>query len=145
MMTALRRHSIRHARRVKLHSIASLLAPRSTEPHCWSARVGFCEGGRTSLEPVRNFLELAESVVIPWPRARDSQGAVMWTTKNRADRTVTLNQGEVFAVPKGVEHRPVARGEVHILLIERHAKYWRQGHRAAAHPRLRTGPTRSRN
>jgi mannose-6-phosphate isomerase-like protein (cupin superfamily) len=34
------------------------------------------------------------------------------------DRTVTLNQGEVFVVPKGVEHRPVARGEVQILLIE---------------------------
>jgi mannose-6-phosphate isomerase-like protein (cupin superfamily) len=34
------------------------------------------------------------------------------------DRTVTLNPGELFVVPKGVEHRPVARGEVHILLIE---------------------------
>ena len=34
------------------------------------------------------------------------------------DRAVTLNPGEVFVVPKGVEHRPVARGEVHILLIE---------------------------
>ena len=34
------------------------------------------------------------------------------------DRTVTLNPGEVFVVPKGVEHRLVARGEVHILLIE---------------------------
>jgi mannose-6-phosphate isomerase-like protein (cupin superfamily) len=34
------------------------------------------------------------------------------------DRTVTLNPGEVFVVPRGVEHRPVARGEVHILLIE---------------------------
>jgi mannose-6-phosphate isomerase-like protein (cupin superfamily) len=34
------------------------------------------------------------------------------------DRTVTLNSGEVFVVPRGVEHRPVARGEVHILLIE---------------------------
>ncbi|MGF6431268.1 mannose-6-phosphate isomerase-like protein (cupin superfamily) [Bradyrhizobium elkanii] len=34
------------------------------------------------------------------------------------DRMVTLKQGEVFVVPKGVEHRPVARGEVHILLIE---------------------------
>ena len=33
-------------------------------------------------------------------------------------RTVTLNAGEVFVVPKGIEHRPVARGEVHILLIE---------------------------
>jgi mannose-6-phosphate isomerase-like protein (cupin superfamily) len=34
------------------------------------------------------------------------------------DRTVTLNTGDVFVVPQGVEHRPVARGEVHILLIE---------------------------
>jgi len=34
------------------------------------------------------------------------------------DRTVTLGPGEVFIVPKGVEHRPVAREEVHILLIE---------------------------
>ena len=34
------------------------------------------------------------------------------------DRTVTLNPGELFVVPKGVEHRPLSRGEVHILLIE---------------------------
>src|SRR3954462_15202194 len=34
------------------------------------------------------------------------------------DRTVTLRTGEMFIVPKGVEHRPVAREEVHILLIE---------------------------
>ena len=34
------------------------------------------------------------------------------------DRTVTLRPGEMFIVAKGVEHRPVAREEVHILLIE---------------------------
>ena len=34
------------------------------------------------------------------------------------DRTVTLGPGEMFVVPKGVEHRPVAREEVHMLLIE---------------------------
>ena len=34
------------------------------------------------------------------------------------DRTVTLGPGEMFIVPKGVEHRPVAREEVHMLLIE---------------------------
>jgi mannose-6-phosphate isomerase-like protein (cupin superfamily) len=31
---------------------------------------------------------------------------------------VTLGPGEVFVVPKGVEHRPVAEEEAHILLIE---------------------------
>ena len=34
------------------------------------------------------------------------------------DRTVTLGPGELFVVPKGVEHRPVAQDEVHLLLIE---------------------------
>lgn len=35
------------------------------------------------------------------------------------DRVVTLRPGEMFIVPKGVEHRPVVRhGEVHLLLIE---------------------------
>lgn len=34
------------------------------------------------------------------------------------DRTITLSPGEMYIVPKGVEHRPVAREEVHLLLIE---------------------------
>jgi mannose-6-phosphate isomerase-like protein (cupin superfamily) len=31
---------------------------------------------------------------------------------------VRVGPGEVFVVPKGVEHRPVAEDEAHILLIE---------------------------
>ena len=35
------------------------------------------------------------------------------------DRTITLRPGELYVVPKGIEHRPVARnGEVQMLLIE---------------------------
>jgi mannose-6-phosphate isomerase-like protein (cupin superfamily) len=34
------------------------------------------------------------------------------------DRTVTLGPGEIFVVPKGVEHRTVAKEETHLLLIE---------------------------
>ena len=34
------------------------------------------------------------------------------------DRTVTLGPGQIYVVPRGVEHRPVARDEVHLLLIE---------------------------
>lgn len=34
------------------------------------------------------------------------------------DRKVSLGPGELFVVPKGVEHRPVATEEVHLLLIE---------------------------
>ena len=34
------------------------------------------------------------------------------------NRAVELGPGEIFVVPKGVEHRPVADEEVHLLLIE---------------------------
>ena len=34
------------------------------------------------------------------------------------DRTITLGPGELFIVPKGIEHRTVAREEAHLLLIE---------------------------
>jgi mannose-6-phosphate isomerase-like protein (cupin superfamily) len=34
------------------------------------------------------------------------------------DGEVSLDEGEMFVVPKGVEHKPVAENECHILLIE---------------------------
>jgi len=34
------------------------------------------------------------------------------------DGDVVLHPGELFVVPRGVEHRPVAEEEVHLLLIE---------------------------
>jgi mannose-6-phosphate isomerase-like protein (cupin superfamily) len=34
------------------------------------------------------------------------------------DKTIALGPGELFIVPKGVEHRPRASEETHLLLIE---------------------------
>ena len=34
------------------------------------------------------------------------------------DKTVKIKEGELYIVPKGVEHRPFAKKECHILLIE---------------------------
>jgi mannose-6-phosphate isomerase-like protein (cupin superfamily) len=34
------------------------------------------------------------------------------------DKTVTLNKGEFMIVPKGVEHKPVAKNEVWVMLFE---------------------------
>lgn len=34
------------------------------------------------------------------------------------DKTITINEGEFLVVPHGVEHKPVADDEVHILLFE---------------------------
>jgi mannose-6-phosphate isomerase-like protein (cupin superfamily) len=34
------------------------------------------------------------------------------------DKTITLNEGEFYIVPKGIEHKPIAKEEVHLLLFE---------------------------
>jgi mannose-6-phosphate isomerase-like protein (cupin superfamily) len=34
------------------------------------------------------------------------------------DKTVSINEGEFIIVPRGVEHRPVAKEEVHVMLFE---------------------------
>jgi mannose-6-phosphate isomerase-like protein (cupin superfamily) len=34
------------------------------------------------------------------------------------DRDINLGEGEIFIVPKGAEHRPIAREETHIMLFE---------------------------
>ena len=34
------------------------------------------------------------------------------------DKNIVVNEGEFIIVPKGVEHRPVAENEVHIMLFE---------------------------
>lgn len=34
------------------------------------------------------------------------------------DRTISLAEGELLVVPRGVEHRPVAKGEAHVMLFE---------------------------
>jgi mannose-6-phosphate isomerase-like protein (cupin superfamily) len=34
------------------------------------------------------------------------------------DKTVELNKGELFIVPKGTEHRPYAIEEAHVLMFE---------------------------
>jgi mannose-6-phosphate isomerase-like protein (cupin superfamily) len=34
------------------------------------------------------------------------------------DRTIVLDPGDMLVVPRGVEHRPVAEGEVEVILFE---------------------------
>ena len=34
------------------------------------------------------------------------------------DRTIELREGELFVVPRGVEHKPISRGPAEVLLFE---------------------------
>ena len=46
------------------------------------------------------------------------EGSLRIDLRMPEERSVVLNPGELFIVPRGIEHRPVAESEVHLLLIE---------------------------
>ena len=53
----------------------------------------------------------------------DDEDELFWVVSGRLrlelrDGDVVLEPGELVVVPKGVEHRPVAEGETHVVLIE---------------------------
>lgn len=53
----------------------------------------------------------------------DDEDELFWVIKGRLrmllkDREIVLEEGEFFIVPRGVEHKPVADEEVHLLLFE---------------------------
>ena len=53
----------------------------------------------------------------------DVEDELFWVVSGRLrmelrDGEVLLDPGELLVVPKGVEHRPVADGETHVVLIE---------------------------
>jgi mannose-6-phosphate isomerase-like protein (cupin superfamily) len=58
----------------------------------------------------------------PWHKHDDTDDVFLvlsgHVTIQLRDRDVALRPGEMFVVPKGVEHRPTAREEACVLLIE---------------------------
>jgi mannose-6-phosphate isomerase-like protein (cupin superfamily) len=57
-----------------------------------------------------------------WHRHKDTDDFFLvlagHITIQMRDGAVKLGPGELFVVPKGVEHRPMAEDEAHLLLIE---------------------------
>jgi mannose-6-phosphate isomerase-like protein (cupin superfamily) len=58
-----------------------------------------------------------------WHHHDEDEVFVCWDGEFHIDleggRSVPLRSGDVFVVPRGVEHRPVAPSPAHALLIER--------------------------
>lgn len=53
----------------------------------------------------------------------EAEDELFWVVKGQLviklrEKDVTLKEGEFFIVPRGVEHKPVAKEEAHILLFE---------------------------
>jgi len=82
---------------------------------CWRPRVAASLNGQE--------LKLVKvQGAFPWHHHDDvDEMFLVWRGTIRLefrDRAVTLGPGEALVVPRGVEHRPVAEEEAHILLFE---------------------------
>jgi quercetin dioxygenase-like cupin family protein len=59
----------------------------------------------------------------PWHHHDEDELFLCWHGSIRIEQAgqpaVTLNPGELFVVPRGVEHRPVATAPAHALMFER--------------------------
>ena len=55
--------------------------------------------------------------------SHEEEDEMFWIVKGNLklefrDRTVELQENEFFIVPRGVEHKPIAKEEVHVMLFE---------------------------
>ena len=92
---------------------------------------GKIAAGLTELWSPRVVAELDDSFVkvakvqgsLTW-HSHDDEDELFYILKGSLriemeDRTIVLEQGDAFVVPKGVRHNPVAERECHLMLIER--------------------------
>ena len=94
--------------------IVNLDAAFAAITECWRPRI--------AAEPNGQHVKLARlEGRFVWHRHDVDEMFLVWKGRLRLelrDRVVAMGPGDLFVVPRGVEHRPVAEGEAEVLLFE---------------------------
>jgi mannose-6-phosphate isomerase-like protein (cupin superfamily) len=109
---------------IALHLLTGMIMPAHTSPKQIAESL-------TELWSPRIVAEVDDAYI----KVAKVQGSLAWHSHDNEDElflilkgqlriemegnVVELNEGEMFVVPKGVRHNPVAEQECHIMLIER--------------------------
>ncbi len=110
---------LRNGRLLKSRNMSNVIAPKQAAAaldEFWSPRV--------VAEVDDSYVKVAKvQGSLAW-HAHEQEDELFLILKGRLriemeDGAVELGEGEMFVVPKGVRHNPVAEQECHILLIER--------------------------
>jgi mannose-6-phosphate isomerase-like protein (cupin superfamily) len=98
--------------------------PRITCPRAMAQTLGELWSPRVVAELDDNYVKVAKvHGTLAW-HSHDNEDELFYILKGHLriemeDGNVELDEGDMFVVPKGVRHNPVAEQECHVLLIER--------------------------
>ena len=95
-----------------------------TSPHLVAASLTEFWSPRVVAEVDDAYVKVAKIHGIFGWHAHDDEDELFLVLKGHLrieleDAAVELDEGELFVVPKGVRHNPVAEAECHIMLVER--------------------------
>ena len=98
--------------------------PRTTCPRALARELNELWSPRVVAELDDNYVKVAKvHGTLAW-HSHDNEDELFYILKGHLriemeDGNVELDEGDMFVVPKGVRHNPVAEQECHVLLIER--------------------------
>jgi mannose-6-phosphate isomerase-like protein (cupin superfamily) len=99
-------------------------ASKVLAPHLVASQLAELWSPRVVAEVDDVYVKVAKvKGTLTW-HAHDNEDELFYILKGRLriemeKQTVELREGDVYVVPKGVRHNPVAEEECHVMLIER--------------------------
>jgi mannose-6-phosphate isomerase-like protein (cupin superfamily) len=124
ILLALSACDVPYTLQIALRQLTGMIMPKHTSPKQIAASLTELWSPRVVAEVDDAYIKVAKvQGSLAW-HSHDNEDELFLILKGHLriemeDNVVELSEGEMFVVPKGVRHNPVAEQECHIMLIER--------------------------